>query len=173
MGTSGVALLAVCLLAPATSTGQSLAEVARRERERRAQTADEGNRPPVISEKDLEAARGDSLSVTGARSDAPPQGESGGEEPEASRRLTAKEVRDLRGEWARIWQEQMRQAEEDLERARNDVYQCRSAERYFFVPLAVDCVGVDLRLASAEARLKRVKSNRYNWELLLPESPNP
>ena len=67
----------------------------------------------------------------------------------------------------------MRQAEEDLERARNDVYQCRSAERYFFVPLAVDCVGVDLRLASAEARLKRVKSNRYNWELLLPESPNP
>jgi hypothetical protein len=36
------------------------------------------------------------------------------------------------------------------------------------VPLAVDCEGVDLRLAGAESRLKKIKRNRYNWELLLP-----
>jgi hypothetical protein len=67
----------------------------------------------------------------------------------------------------------MSQAEQELERAKDDVYQCRSAERYFFVPIAVDCEGVDLRLAAATARLKKVKSDRYNWELLLPENSNP
>jgi len=178
MGRSGAALLALCLLGPVASSGQSLAEVARKERERRARTANEGSRTPVISEKDLEAARGDSLSVTGAASgepasESPREGEADGAEATAARGLTAKEIRDLREEWARIWQEQMSQAEEDLERAKDDVYQCRSAERYFFVPVAVDCDGVDLRLATAEARLKKVKNNRYNWELLLPENPNP
>jgi hypothetical protein len=178
MGKSGAAFLALCVLVPVVSSGQSLAEVARKERERRAQTEKAGSRPTVISEKDLEAARGDSLSVTGTEPGEPSseaRGESpaGGAEARPVSPLTAMEIRDLREEWARIWQEQMTQAEEDLERAKNDVYQCRSAERYFFVPIAVDCDGVDLRLAAAEARLKKVKSNRYNWELLVPESPNP
>ena len=181
MGKSGAALLALTLLGPAASSGQSLAEVARKERERRAQAekdAPPGTRPAVISEKDLEAARGDSFSVTGTgpedpSAEAPGEIAAGGAEAEAVSKLTAKEIRDLREEWARIWQEQMSQAEEDVERAKNDVYQCRSAERYFFIPIAVDCDGVDLRLAGAEARLKKVKSNRYNWELLLPENPSP
>ncbi len=86
--------------------------------------------------------------------------------------LTANEIRDLREQWARIWQEQKTQAEQELEKAKDDVYQCRSAERYFFVPIAVDCEGVDLRLAAAESRLKTIKRNRYHWELLLPENTN-
>jgi hypothetical protein len=32
---------------------------------------------------------------------------------------------------------------------------------------------VDLRLAAAEARLKQIERNRYNWELLLPEKQRP
>ena len=173
MGKSAIAFLAVCLLSAVASSGQSLAEVAKKERERRAQAGKAGNRSAVISEKELEEARGDSLSVSGTaseeRSSATP------DEGRAESKLTAKEIRDLREEWARIWQERMSQAEQELEQTRNDFYQCRSAERYFFVaPLAgaVDCEGVDLRLAGAEARLKKVKSNRYNWELLLPGSPN-
>jgi hypothetical protein len=178
VGRYGLALLAICLLAPAASSGQSLAEVARKERERRARTEKTGSRPTVISEEDLEAARGDSFSVTGTEpgepsSEAPGEAPAGAAAATAVGQLTAKEIRDLREEWARIWQGQMSQAEKDLERAKNDVYQCRSAERYFFVPIAVDCDGVDLRLATAEARLRKVKSNRYNWELLLPENPNP
>ncbi len=177
MGKSGVALLALALLGPRDSSGQSLAEVAQKERERRAQAQKEaapGSRPAVISEKELEAARGDSFSVTGAEpAEAPREDEAAGEEAKAEIKLTAKEIRDLREEWTRIWQEQMSEAEADLEKAKDDVYQCRSAERYFFVPIAVDCDGVDLRLAGAEARLKKVKRNRYHWELLLPENPNP
>jgi len=177
MGKSGIALLAVFLLGPVAWSGQSLAEVARKERERRAQAATSGSSAAVISEKELEEARGDSLSVSGTASEEPSSGPSdeavaSGAEANAGK-LTAKEIRDLRQEWARIWQEQMGQAEQELEQAKEDVYQCRSAERYFFVPIATDCEGVDLRLAGAEARLKKVKSNRYHWELLLPEDPNP
>jgi hypothetical protein len=178
MRRSGILFLAVCLLAPVTSSGQSLAEVARRERERRAQ-ADKGRVPAaVITEKDLEEAHGDTVSISGAEPEEPSSAPSEGEtardaEARAGRKLTAKEIRDLREQWSRIWQEQMAQAEQELEQAKDDSYQCRSAERYFFIPIAVDCEGVDLRLAGAEARLKKVRSNRYNWELLLPESSNP
>jgi hypothetical protein len=178
MGKSGIALLAISLLGPVASSGQSLAEVAKKERERRAQAGGAGGRTAVISEKELEEARGDSLSVSGTpsgeASSYTPAGDAGPDAAAgAGNGLTAKEVRDLREAWAGIWQEQMNQAELDLARAKDDLYQCRSAERYFFVPLAVDCVGVDLRLAAAEARLKKVKRNRYQWELLLPENSNP
>jgi len=180
MGKSGIALLVVCLLSAVASSGQSLAEVAKKERERRAQAAKAGNPSAVISEKELEEARGDSVSVSGTAFEAPAAGPSEEEEAAAAAeagagsKLTVKEIRDLREEWARIWQEQMSQAEQELERAENDLYQCRSAERYFFVPIAVDCEGVDLRLAGAEARLKKVKLTRYDWELLLPEkNPSP
>lgn len=179
MGKSRMALLAVCLLTPNASSGQSLAEVAKKERERRAQAGKAGNPSAVISEKELEEARGDSLSVSGTESGEPAAGPSEEEaaaaaEAGAGSKLTAKEIRDLRAEWARIWQEQMSQAEQELEQAEDDAYQCRSAERYFFVPVAVDCEGVDLRLAGAKARLKKVKLTRYNWELLLPtKNPSP
>jgi hypothetical protein len=173
----GIALLVACLLSAVASSGQSLAEVAKKERERRAQAGKGGNPAAVISEKELEEARGDSLSVSGTASEEPssgPPAEAAGDaEANAGSKLTAKDIRDLREEWARIWQGQMSQAEQELEQAKDDVYQCRSAERYFFVPVAVDCDGVDLRLAGAEARLKKVKSNRYHWELLLPGNPNP
>ncbi len=177
MRKSGIALLAVCLLIAVASSGQSLAEVAKKERERRAQSGKGGRGAAVISEKELKEARGDSLSVSGTASEEPssrPAAEAaGGANANAGSKLTAKDIRDLREEWARIWRGQLSQAEQELEQAKNDLYQCRSAERYFFVPIAVDCEGVDLRLAGAEARLKKVKSNRYHWELLLPENPNP
>ena len=178
MRRSGVLFLATCLLGPVASSGQSLAEVARRERERRAQADKVRNPAAVITEKDLEEARGDTVSVSGTEPGEPPSVRSEEDaahdaDARAGRKLTAKEIRDLREDWSRIWQEQMAQAEQELEQAKDDSYQCRSAERYFFIPIAVDCEGVDLRLAGAEARLKKVRSNRYNWELLLPESPNP
>jgi hypothetical protein len=172
-----MALVATALLAAPASTGQSLAEVAAKERERRAEVAKSGSPARVISERELEEAPGDALSIAGTplEADSPDPGAevalSGREGARA--KLDAKQIRELREEWGRIWEEQMRQAELELEKARDDRYQCRSAERYFFVPIAVDCEGVDLRLASAEARLRKIKRNRYRWELLLPESPGP
>ncbi len=160
------------LLAANSSSGQSLGELARKEKERRAEVGKAGEGAIVISEKDLEAARGGSLSISGTpREDR--SAESAEELPLEGdgKNLTAKEAGELRSEWARIWEEQMRQAEQDLERAKEDRYQCRAAERYFFVPIAVDCDGVDLRVANAEARLKKVKRNRYNWKVLLPTKP--
>jgi len=178
MGKCGIALLVVCLFSAVASSGQSLAEVAKKERERRAQAGKGGNPAAVISEKELEQARGDSLSVSGiaheeSSSRPPDEVVAVGAEARAGSKLTAKDIRDLREQWARIWEEQMSQAEQELEQAKDDLYQCRSAERYFFVPLAVDCEGVDLRLAGAKARLKKVKSHRYHWELLLPGNSNP
>jgi hypothetical protein len=147
--------------------GQSLAEVARREKERRAQLEEE---TPVIREAELENAEGDAFSTTGAepsdREDAAGPEESA-EDPDAPA-LTEKEIRDLRAKWYRLWRVQMDAARKELDKARDDVYQCRSAESFFFVPLAVDCNGVDERLAEAEAQLKEIQANRYNWELLLP-----
>jgi hypothetical protein len=87
--------------------------------------------------------------------------------------LTAKQAAELRSEWARIWEEQMQESERDLERAKEDRYQCQAAERYFFVPIAADCDGIDLRVANAEARLRKVKRNRYRWELLIPDGRKP
>lgn len=174
--TETAGLVSACLLAAAVSAGQSLAEVAAKERERRGRVAETSAESKVISEKDLERARGDSFSVSGAASASSEDSAepADGENPSgASQKLSAKEIRDLREQWGRIWQGQMEQAERELEQAKDDVYQCRSASRYFFVPLAVDCEGVDLRLAGAEARLKKIKRNRYNWEQLLPADPKP
>lgn len=168
--------VAACLGGGSAWAVQSLAEVAEKERARRAQVAKTAGESEVISEEDLEGARGDSFSVSGQASTAPEDfadEEDAANPSEASRRLSAREIRDLREKWAEIWQGQMEQAERELERARDDVYQCRAASRYFFVPLAVDCQGVDLRLASAEARLKKVRRNRYHWELLLPPDAHP
>jgi hypothetical protein len=175
MGRTWIAVLAAALLGATVESGQSLAEIAKKERERRAQAGKDGPETAVISDKELREARRDSVSITGtAPEDAPaePQDEAAAPPPEAADRLTAKEIADLRARWSRIWQEQLTQAEQELEKAKDDVYQCRSAERYFFVPIAVDCNGVDLRLAAAESRLKTVKRNRFHWELLLPENAN-
>ncbi len=151
------------------------AEVAKRERERRAEAGKDGPETAVISDKELREARGDSrIDLGNGRRKSPPTEppDEASAPPEAAANLTAKEIRDLREQWSRIWQEQKTQAEQELEKAKDDVYQCRSAERYFFVPIAVDCDGVDLRLAAAESRLKTIKRNRYHWELLLPENTN-
>jgi hypothetical protein len=153
------------------STSQSLSEVAKNERARRARVGKESP-APVIREKDLESVGGQPTSSTVVAPTPAEAPEIDTKEPE-ERRPTEKEIRDLREQWDRIWSEQMTEARKNLEVAKNDVYQCRSAERYFFVPLAIDCNGVDLRLAAAEARLKQIERNRYNWELLLPEKQRP
>jgi hypothetical protein len=155
-------------LAASSIQAQSLAEVAKRERERRAEVGENGR---TLSNKDLEEARGESVSISGspaAPAEALPEPVTEGDSP-----WTSKEIADLRVQWTRIWEGQMAQAEADLAKARDDRYQCQAAERYFFVPLAVDCDGVELRLAAAEARYRRVKANRFHWELLLPENRDP
>jgi hypothetical protein len=177
MGTRSIGgVVAACLVATAGFGGQSLAEVARKEKERRVQVAKPGGPSAVISEKELEEARGDSFSQSGdetpPREDAVQKDDEGNPSGEGEG-LSAKEIGELREQWTRIWQGQMEQAERELEQAKDDVYQCRSAERYFFVPIAVDCEGVDLRLAGAESRLKRIRRDRYHWELLLPTNHKP
>lgn len=172
-------IAALCLAAGAARAGQSLAEVARKERERRVQVTKSGEESAVLNEKDLEEARGDSFSVSGQEASSPESSATENDADDAGnptgpeQDLSAKEIRDLKEQWGRIWKGQMEQAERELEQAKDDVYQCRSADRYFFVPLAVDCEGVDLRLAGAEARLRKVKRNRYHWELLLPPNQEP
>jgi hypothetical protein len=167
LGTAAVvmALAGGALLA----RGQSLSEVARSERARRARV---GKGAPVIRERDLESVGGEpsSSTVVTPKTEADRERET---EDAVERRPSEKEIRDLRERWDRIWRGQMDEAEKNVETARNDVYQCRSAERYFFVPLAIDCEGADLRLAAAEARLRQVERNRYRWELLLPENERP
>jgi hypothetical protein len=147
---------------------QSLAEVAKRERERRAEMGESGK---TLSNKDLEEARGDSVSISGSPAAPPKETSEPPEEREIS--LTAKEIADLRVQWTEIWEGQMAQAEQDLAKARDDSYQCEAADKYFFVPLAIDCEGVELRRAAAEARYRKVKANRFHWELLLPENQDP
>ena len=156
---------------------QSLGEVARKERQRRAESASD-TPVLVIRERELEASEGEGLSVTG-RSVAAVSGEA--EEARvgtsrrgrpASKRLSSKEVRELRETWRRVWKEQLEAAERELEIAKDHVFQCRAASHYFFVPIAVDCSGVHERLVVAEYRLEEIRKNQYNWELLLPEQPD-
>jgi hypothetical protein len=166
MGKAWMTPLLVLLLGSSVQA-QSLADVAKRERERRAEVGESGK---TLSNKDLEQARGESVSISGQA--APPR-ESPDLPGEGERSLTAKEIADLRVQWTRIWEGQMAQAEQELAKARDDRYQCEAAERYFFVPLAIDCEGVELRLSAAEARYRKVKANRFHWELLLPENQEP
>ena len=159
---------------------QSLGEVARKERQRRAESASETD-VVVIREQELEASEGAGLSVTGrsgAAGSAVSRGSTEAAEvnvdttppgPPASRRLGAAEVRELRETWSRVWKEQLQAAEGELEIEKDHVFQCRAASHYFFVPIAVDCDGVHERLAIAEYRLDEIRENQYNWELLLPE----
>ena len=159
---------------------QSLGEVARKERQRRAESASNTD-VAVIREQELEASEGEGLSVTG-RSVAAVSAVSGGSAEAkvdtsrrgrpVSKRLSPQEVRELRETWSRVWKEQLEAAERELEIAKDHVFQCRAASHYFFVPIAVDCNGVHERLAIAEYRLEEIRENQYNWELLLPEQPD-
>jgi hypothetical protein len=170
-------LLAAGWASAASADGaQSLAEVAKNERERRAGLAEKAP-ASVISNEELAASRGESFSVTG--SDAPTgeaaaTEESLDDETASDRSPTDKEIRNLRERWQGIWRARMDQAERELESAASDRYQCRAATPYFFVPLAIDCDGVEDRVVEAEARLKEVGLTRYRWELLLPPArPSP
>lgn len=177
--------VAFLLVGTGVASAQSLAEVAKKEKDRRARTveADGGKEPaPVIGDKELENARGDGLSVTGSKEkDKAPSSSDADDadnaDPDSSgssdHGLSEAEVRDLRATWARIWPERLEAAEKELELASDAVYQCSSAAHYVFVPLAVDCNGVYKRRAIAEYRLRETERNRYNWELLLPERQRP
>ena len=164
---AGVFLLSAGVM-PARS--QSLAEVARKEKERRARVSGE-DPAPVIGERELAASPGQSLSITGRDTESSQDESSSSGSPPADeeRRLTPEEIRDLREKWARVWKTQLEGAEEEAKLARDAVYQCNKAGTFFFVPLAIDCDGVHERLAIAEYRLKEIRANQYNWELLLPE----
>ena len=175
-------------------SAQSLAEVAKKEKDRR---GTRGREPiPVIGDEELSSARGDGLSVTGRiepiepieslepleqdPSEPEPSPANPGDDPDSpdspdarELQLTDAEVREYRESWARIWAERLEAAEEELELAKDAVFQCQSAAHYVFVPLGVDCSGVFERRAIAEYRLKETRQNRYNWELLLPERQRP
>jgi hypothetical protein len=91
-------LVLFALLSASAESAQSLAEVAKKERERRAQAGKEGQPVSVISDKELREARGSSVSISGAETESAP-GEAADETedlPEAASRLTAKEIADLR-----------------------------------------------------------------------------
>ena len=172
----GIAILAagLMLVSGAGLSAQSLGEVAKKERERRSQLADSEEKD-VIGNRELAEAEGGSLSIMG-------RGRSPGETPdeatedeegsdESSQALSATEVRELRSAWNRIWLRQLEAAERELDTAKDALFQCQSASHYVYVPLAVDCEGVYERVAIAEWNLRRVRDDRYNWELLLPEPP--
>jgi len=183
--------VALLLVGTGVASAQSLAEVAKKEKDRRARTAstvppDEPaghDSVPVIGNVELAEAQGDGLSVTGstekdnAPSEAEPSPADAGDASDSAgpteHRLTQAEIRDYRETWARIWPERLEAAEKELELARDAVYQCQSAAHYVFVPLAIDCNGVFKRRAIAEYRLRETRRNRYNWELLLPERQRP
>ena len=166
--------LATLFLSCGPIGAQSLGEVARKERQRRAESA--SDRPVmVIREQELEASEGEGPSVTGrAVTAVSAVAEASAEDgpPPASKRLSPEEVRELRETWRRVWKEQLEAAETELEIAKDHVFQCRAASHYFFVPIAVDCNGIHERLAIAEYRLAEIRVNQYNWELLLPEQPD-
>lgn len=173
LGIAAAAALACSLLAGAAAA-QSLAEVAEKERDRRAHIDKRGESARVIGNEDLEASGDLYRSATrqerdddaGPRSVVPAQ--TATERPQEQSSLTDKQARELRETWTRVWQARMAQARSELEVARSDAYQCQAASHYFFVPLAIDCDGVAARLAEAEGRLREVKRQRYHWRLLLP-----
>ena len=179
---------ALLLFGTGVVSAQSLAEVAKKEKDRRtgtARTAQTGSHEPipVIGDDELSRARGEGLSITGlaeathAPSEPDPSSTGRGDDSDASdsgeRRLTKAEIRDYRETWARVWPQRLEAAEKELELAIDAAFQCQSAAHYVFVPLAVDCYGVFERRAIAEYRLRETRRNRYNWELLLPERPRP
>ena len=163
----------VLLVWAGIAQAQSLAAVAEREKARRARVRAEGAPSKIVDEEALTRARGESLSVTGKESPARAEKEERGEavEPEGDEatRLTPEEVRELREQWSRVWRSRLEAAERERDIAADHVFQCQKAATFFFVPLGIDCNGVRERLAIAEYRLKEIRANRYNWELLLPE----
>lgn len=168
---------ALLVLGSAAASGQSLGEVAAKEKARRAQTGG-GETVPVIDDERLSQARGDGLSLTGARasqadSDEPSDAAESDDAEATEHGLSEKEIRDYRQTWARVWAARLAAAEQEVELAGEAVYQCQSAAHYVFVPLAIDCNGVYERRAIAEYRLKEIRQNRFNWELLVPESKRP
>lgn len=169
----GWALGGLLIWAPAIAGAQSLADIAAREKARR-ETLRSSPPAPVIDDEALTRERAPSrphppresspkITVDEPADGAPPTATS------VTDRLTAKEVRDLRETWARVWAEQMAAAEDELEISVDNVRQCRTAELYVFVPLAIDCYGSAERLALARFRVEHLRRNRFNWELLLAQ----
>jgi hypothetical protein len=66
--------LLVCILAPALALGQSLAEVAKKEKDRRQKNKQEGREVQVISESDLSSGSEEAPTESGAEEGAAPAG---------------------------------------------------------------------------------------------------
>jgi hypothetical protein len=154
------------------SSGQSLAEVAKKERSAALKQAKgaTGRR----SSRRRSWRRRAATRFRSPASEEPSSGSGRGAADGGSERrskLTAKEIRDLREEGPGSGKEQMRQAEQELS-AKDDVYQCRP-------PNGTSRPGRRrLRRGrspprGAEARLKKVKSNRYHWELFFRRIRTP
>jgi len=165
--------LGVTLFLAGGAYGQSLAEVAAKEKARRAKR-DPAEPVRMIGSDELAQARGEGTSTSGIT----PSGELGAAEAteptdraasDASASLSEKEIRYYREAWNRVWAKQMAAAKQELEVAEYELGQCRAAAHYVFVPIGIDCNGVRERHAIAEFRVKDLEQNRFNWERLLPE----
>ena len=160
------------ILAGAGLSAQSLGEVAKKERERRSQlTVSEKKR--VIGNRELAEIKGGSLSVVW-RSRSPDESpdeptENEEESDKSSQAISSVELKELRTAWNKIWLSQLEAAERELATAKDMLFQCESAASYVYVPIAFDCEGVYQRVAIAAWKLREVKKDRYNWELLLNE----
>lgn len=172
--------IALIWVGTGVASAQSLAEVAKKEKDRRARASgSQGDDAviPVIRDDELAEARGDGVSIMGSSAESIDDDASDGTEKneldDPDHGLTEAQIRDYRDRWARIWPERVAAAEKELELANDDVFQCQSAAHYVFVPLAIDCNGVFERRAIAEYQLDEIRRNRFNWELLLPERPRP
>ena len=172
----GIAILAAGLMVVGGTglSAQSLGEVAKKERERRAQlTVSEEKR--VIGNRELTETKGGSLSVVGrGRSpdespEEPAESEEGSDK--SSQAVSPTELKELRAAWNKIWLRQLEAAGRELARAKDALFQCQSAAHYAYVRIAADCERVDERVAIAEWKLRQVKKDRYNWELILPKPP--
>lgn len=173
--------LAWSLLVAGAAHPQSLAEVAAKEKARRAKR-DRAEPVRVIGDEELAEASSASVVVTppsAVASSSETESSAGEEtgEPNDDRRpragLSADEVRYYREAWNRVWAKQLAAAEKELERARYESGQCQAAAHYVFVPIAIDCHGVRERLAVARFQVEHLRRNRFNWELLLPERQRP
>lgn len=152
-----IALSARMLLA------QSLAEVAEREKARRAGLK---TKSPVLTEKDLRAAKGETLSITGApAADLPEEQPS---EKKAEERPSLDTIRQERIKkmeaWAAEWERRMAAATERVTQLKDKAKDCRLAQRMYFFMYVWGCENIEERLAEAESELRELERSRYDWD---------
>jgi hypothetical protein len=162
---SRIAAILMLFASAAGLSAQSLAELAEKEKARRAGLP---TRSPVLTEEDLRSAQG-TLSVTGEESPASEsEAEAGQKPPEESERRPLDEIRRERIQkmeaWAAEWERRMAAARENVARLKEKAKDCRLADRMFFFLYMPGCEEIEPRLAAAEAELREIARSRYDYD---------